>query len=96
MAGPLTDENGMIAGTVADVAAPAEWAMKAAVSAFDQPLPTDSIMLSVASAIEAAANAATERAAQIAETRQAWPSSFTHHAVAVVIAFAIRKGEKHG
>ena len=47
---------------------PAEWAMKAAVSAFDQPLPTDSIMFSVARAIEAAANAATERAARYHES----------------------------
>jgi hypothetical protein len=70
--------------------APAEWAMKAAVAAFDQPLPTDSIMLSVARAIEAAANAATERererCAAIAESRSPlWEE-------AIAIASAIRKG----
>lgn len=94
MDGPLTDETGMIAGTVVDIAAPAEWAVKAAqrITAVPTPERIESMTLRIARAIEAADKVATERAAQIAETRQVWPSSFTHHAVAEVIATAIRKG----
>lgn len=64
MTGPLTDENGMIAGTAADVAAPAGWARRAAMQVLDALLLADgwdAQIIACASAIEAADKAATER-----------------------------------
>ena len=108
MTGPLTDENGMIAGTAADVAAPAGWARRAAMQVLDALLLADgwdAQIIACASAIEAADKAATERAAVVAEQF----SQSAHIAYSMrsgdfpkiariedAIAAAIRKGGDNG